>query len=111
MALITVDSLNDAIAEDGVVTLREAIQAANNDISVDGSVAGAGADEIQFAPGLTGTITLGGTALEITEALTLSGPGANNLTIDANGVSRVIDVTANVPLTVAGLQTGGWEEF
>ncbi|MDY6939088.1 MAG: choice-of-anchor Q domain-containing protein [Cyanobacteriota bacterium] len=108
MALITVDSLDDAIADDGEVTLREAIQAANNDISVDGSVAGAGADEIQFAPGLTGTITLEGTALEITEALTLSGPGANNLTINANGASRVIEVTANVPLTVDGLRiTGG----
>ena len=108
MALITVNSLDDEIAEDGVVTLREAILAANEDRSIDGSVAGAGADEIQFAPGLTGTITLGGTALEITEALTLSGPGANNLTIDANGASRAIDVTANVPLTVTGLRiTGG----
>ena len=50
MALITVNSLDDAIANDGVVTLREAILAANEDRSVDGPVAGAGADEIQFAP-------------------------------------------------------------
>ena len=111
MPRITVTSLEDTIANDGAVTLREAIIAANNNTSVDGSVAGSGADEIQFDPTVFAgvqTITLELGELEVTEDLTLTGLGANNLTIDANQMSRVINVTGDVPLTVAGLTlTGG----
>ena len=108
MATIIVDILDDNGNVDGQVTLREAIQAANTNLSVDGSEAGdPGADIIDLS-GLTGTITLGGTELTITEELTLMGPGDDDLTISANGMSRVINVTANVPLTVEGLTiTGG----
>ena len=50
--VLTVTSLVDTIADDGQVTLREALQAANTDTTVDG-VRGSGADTIQFAPSLT----------------------------------------------------------
>ncbi len=78
LATITVDSLDDNMLGDGDITLREAIHAANTDTSVDGSPAGSGADTIEFDPGLLlpGTITLGGTQLEITEDLTITGPGS-----------------------------------
>ena len=74
LAVITVDSLTDDVILDGNVTLREAVQAANADTSVDGSVAGSGADTINFSAALSGqTITLGGSELVITEALTVDG--------------------------------------
>src|SRR4051812_31500608 len=61
-ANIVVTDLGDVTATDEKVTLREAIQAAETDMSVDGSTAGAGADTITFAAALTAsadaTITL-----------------------------------------------------
>jgi len=73
LAVITVDSLDDNLIVNGEVTLREAIVAANTNVSVDGSAAGSvGADTILFDAALAGqTITLGGTELQITEALTI----------------------------------------
>ena len=80
------------IVTDGEISLREAIHAANTDASVDGSTAGSGADTIEFAPTLfnggPGTITLAAdfehnNQLNITEAVTINGPGADLLTIDA----------------------------
>lgn len=53
LSTITVTSLADNLTSDGQVTLREAIQAANSDSSVDGSTAGSGADTIVFDPSLT----------------------------------------------------------
>jgi CSLREA domain-containing protein len=97
-ATITVTSLADSTAVDAQVTLREAIQAANTDLSVDGSTAGSGADTIVFAPTLFAggdqTITLtqfdtgldtdefGPSALRIRSDVTIRGPaGENGLTI------------------------------
>ena len=84
MAIITVSTLINSVANDGQVSLREAIQAANTDSSVDGSAAGAGADTIVFADSLNGTVrldggdgpgsTVGGT-LSITDDLTIDGDG------------------------------------
>ncbi|HMF14970.1 MAG TPA: hypothetical protein VKE94_21790, partial [Gemmataceae bacterium] len=68
-ALLLVNSLADAPVNlsDAVVTLRDAIHAANNDLAVSpGGPTGGGADEIQFAGGLTGTITLNQGRLVIT---------------------------------------------
>src|SRR5260221_10096138 len=60
LSTITVTSLADNLTADGNVTLREALQAANTDASVDGSAAGqAGVQNvIVFQSGLSGTITL-----------------------------------------------------
>jgi hypothetical protein len=53
-ATITVTSLLDNTTTDGLVTLREAIKAANTNASVDGSTAGSSSasDEIGFSPSL-----------------------------------------------------------
>ena len=48
------DELADNEDADGEVSLREAIEAANTDTPVDGSVTGNGADLILFAPALAG---------------------------------------------------------
>ena len=111
LAVITVNTIADDLVVDGMVTLCEAIQAANTDASVDGSVAGSGADTIEFDGALSAqTITLGGTELEITEALTIDATAlAPNVTVDANQLSRIFNITAATgDFTLAGLTlTGG----
>ena len=116
LAVITVDSLADnVLASDGNVTLREAVQAANTDTSVDGSVAGSGADTINFSAALSGqTITLAGLELGITEALTIDATAlANDVTIDGDEQSRIFNITATSGdfqfngLTLTGGRTTG----
>lgn len=103
-AIITVTSAADNLTVDGQVTLREAIQAANTNLRVDGSTAGSGADTIQFAAGLAGqTITLGGTQLQITSPLTINGLGATQLSISGNNTSRIFEVSAGNSVTISGL--------
>ena len=81
LAVVTVTTLSDTVDfNDGVTSLREAIFATN--------LVG-GADTINFAPSLTAggpaTITLTQGELKITDDLTITGSGANLLTIDASG--------------------------
>src|SRR3954471_19727756 len=81
LAVVTVDTLADTVDfNDGHTSLREAIFATN---------LVAGADTINFAPSLTAngpaTILLTQGELKITDALTINGPGASVLTIDASG--------------------------
>jgi len=111
LAVITVTSSADDQVVNDMVTLREAIQAANTDASVDGSAPGSGADTINFAAALFDqTITLGGTDLEISEAVTIDATAlAANLRVDGNLQSRIFDITATTDnFTLAGLTlTGG----
>ncbi len=80
-----VTSTADTIdANDGVITLREAINAAN---------AKAGADTISFNLGSGAhTITLTNGQLHILDHLTINGSGAANLTISGNQASRVFQI-------------------
>ncbi|MDQ3812430.1 MAG: CSLREA domain-containing protein, partial [Armatimonadota bacterium] len=83
----------------GDCTLREAIAA-----SIDN-------DSINFAAGLNGaTIALSGTELGIARNLTIIGPNAG-LTIDANHLSRIFNVSAGTVrlsnLTIAGGRVDG----
>ena len=105
LSAITVTSDADTIADDGEVTLREAIQAANTNESVDGSAAGS-ADEIDvisFADGISSIVLTGG-QFEISESVTISGPEVR-VTLDADQGSRHFAVTAEqVDFTVENLQ-------
>ncbi len=68
---------------DGDLSLREAIELTNlNPV----------ADEIVFSPQLTGTLTLGGSAITIEDTVTITGPGSDVITIDANGQSRIFRI-------------------
>jgi hypothetical protein len=69
----------------GQCTLRDAIQAANTDLAVQGCAAGSGADVITFA--VTGTILLA-SQINIYSNITITGPGAANLTITPSGGSN-----------------------
>jgi hypothetical protein len=81
LAVVSVTTLDDTVDfNDGVTSLREAIFATN--------LVG-GADTIQFAAALTSggpaTLILTQGELKITDALSIIGPGADRLTIDASG--------------------------
>jgi hypothetical protein len=82
---------------DGVVTLREAVCAANNN---------PGADLISFS--INGTFILTGAAnednggsgdLDVKQSLTLQGNGAANTIIDGSSIERIFDVFPSAPIT------------
>lgn len=108
LATFTVSNLNDA----GTGSLREAILLAN---------ANGEADSIDFL--VTGTIDLESQLPAITENLTIMGPGASQLTLDAgNGIDKIFstldgyrifeiddgDVNNEIEVSIEGLTiTGG----
>ena len=101
LATFVVDSLADNTANDEFTTLREAVIMANNT---------PGADRIAFAPSLAGgTIAITQTNAErrsmyILDDLTIEGPGAEQLTIDAAPIpGRIFFAAEDVSLEVQGL--------
>ena len=125
MAIITVTTLDDSLAVDGDVSLREALQAANTDTSVDGSTTGSGADTIVFDPGLAignnpgvddGQLVLDSgvlSELSITSDVTIDGDTDSDdvadIAIDAAGNSRVFLFTGGTSTLDALVLTGGDE--
>lgn len=109
-ATITVTTLQDGSVP-GECSLRDAISSANDNAAHAGCAAGdPGHDDIVFADGVTGTISLTGGQLETLEEASITGPGATDLTIDAQGQSRVFHCTNDESTTtrLAGLTlTGG----
>lgn len=104
LASFLVTTTADVIdSNDAVTSLREAIVAANGAI---------GADTIEFDPGVFDfgsriELTLG--QFEITEGLTISGPGDHPLQIDGGGNSRIFNFFSSADdLTLEGVSiTGG----
>lgn len=122
LATLMVNSLADnSIAGNGLVTLREAIFAANNDSTTDLGAAGSGADTIVFDPSLTaggdqtltvsviGDTTAGPSAFGISSAVTIIGPTGNNgLTLSGAGTTqRLFYVAAAGNLTLDSLTLAG----
>src|SRR5690349_5791347 len=90
LAVLTVNSLEDnTISGDNLVTLREAILAANQDLVTDLGAQASGKDEIRFNANLFSsgpkTILLSHGEIVINSELKLTGPGSQLLTIDASG--------------------------
>ena len=91
----TVSNLADA----GDGSLRQAVLDAN---------ALSGADTIQFANGLQGTIALTGGQLNITDHLAIDGPGAGLLAVSGNHQSRVFNISGGAAVAIDDLTiTGG----
>ena len=60
-------------------------------------------DAITFAPALSGTIYLANGTLTIANSLTISGPGANQLTISGANAATVFTIDPNVTVSISGL--------
>ncbi|MFM8725375.1 MAG: hypothetical protein ACKON9_09630, partial [Planctomycetaceae bacterium] len=113
-ATITVTSLDDNLIADGFITLREAIQAANTNKAVDGSMAGSvGEDTIVFAPGLDtsagliASLAMSGEQFTISESLKITGNGSLKTVIDASSSSRIFFVSSgSLTLEKLTLQNG-----
>src|SRR4051794_3599972 len=89
MATFTVTTATDAVADDGQLSLREAIAQAD---------ASAGPDTIRFAPDLEGsTLRLAGGPLVLSGGVTVDGDAdtsGDRVTLDAHGASRVLEIAA-----------------
>jgi hypothetical protein len=80
------------LLDSGAGSLRAAVAAAN---------ANPGPDEIDFA--VTGAIPLTSGQLDITESLTINGPGESALTVSGEGVSRVFAIAGTPTVLIANL--------
>lgn len=115
LATITVTSLADNLLVNGQVTLREAILAAQLNVSVDGSTAGSsvGGDIIKFADNLNGPVKLleindddtGLSSLVIRSEITIQGNAAGiTISRDTSALEmRLFLVTAGGNLTLDSL--------
>jgi len=86
-------------ADSGSGSLRQAVLDAN---------AAAGADIVD-ATGVTGVITLTSGQIDISDDVTINGPGAENLTVSGNDDSRIFDIdsaAANVTIDALTLTDG-----
>ncbi len=90
-ATITVTSTTD----DNIgCTLREAVVSANADLAAGGCQAGNGADTIVFdATLLPATITLQSNPITISSAVTVQGPGPDQLTVSGANTIQLLQVT------------------
>ncbi|MHB1422721.1 MAG: choice-of-anchor Q domain-containing protein, partial [Gemmataceae bacterium] len=118
-ATLTVNNLGDTVSGlTPTLDLREAIQLVNtggtatdasgNSLSAAKASQISGTfgvnDTIQFNAELNGqTITLSGTALEISKSVSIVGLGAGNLAISGNNQSRVFTVDAGAQVSFAAL--------
>ena len=93
-AAFTVTTLHDS----GPGSLRQAITDAN---------AAVGADTIDFQHGLHGTIKLSSDLPAITDAVTISGPGATKLIVNGH-LHQIIAIAAtNADITISGVTLSG----
>ncbi|MGD9126967.1 MAG: right-handed parallel beta-helix repeat-containing protein [Planctomycetia bacterium] len=101
LIVTTLEDETDFAIDD--VSLREALYFAN---------LRPGSDTIGFDPSLSGSIMLDGTELGIADDVTIEGIGAESITIDADGDSRVFYITNDITVQISDLTiTGGDEEF
>lgn len=100
-----VDSLENIVdPNDGVLTFREAFEAANRNIQVGNAEAGSftETDVIRFAEGLSGTITLNGKTLTVHDSLTITGSGMELLNFDAENQSQVFKTVGRIGVNLSG---------
>ena len=107
---ITVNSTADIVADDNMITLREALLSANNDTPPPNSDvrSGSGPDVITFDPSVFSTpqmIKLTSPLPEITTSIMIEGPQVGSLTIqrDTGGDFRIFTVRETGNLTLSDL--------
>ncbi|NES94124.1 MAG: DUF4347 domain-containing protein [Desertifilum sp. SIO1I2] len=105
LATLRVNSLLDnTTPNDGLVTLREAILAANSDTTTDLGDTGTGNDTIIFEiPGIAPyTLTLT-SSINITSNLQINGLGEDNLIISGNNATQIFNIGNNSTVTLRDL--------
>jgi hypothetical protein len=103
-ATITVETIDDVSATD--CTLRDAIGSANDNAATGACTAGEPSptvDEIDFSLPGGSTITLGSTLPDIASDMSVSGPGASQLTISGNDAEQVLIVSQGATASISGL--------
>ena len=104
---VVVTSVADNRDIDGVITLREALEAANSNSPVGDAPAGSAEtpDLIIFnlSDGYPATIRLTQGYLSITDDVLIQGPGSDMLTVDAEGGSRILYLAADTEATLSGI--------
>ena len=92
------DSFCDAAGVGDGCSLREAVFAANSNADFSA---------ITFAPGVAGTITLGGSQIEINSDLSITGPttsGTPSITVSGNNQSTVFFVSSSFTVALTALK-------
>jgi CSLREA domain-containing protein len=99
-----VNTTADSVAADGLLSLREAVQAANSNAAVGDAPAGSTVgDVIRFAGSLhRSTINLTQGEMVINDDLQFRG-GTLGITLDAGGNSRLLNVTSSEFVSISGL--------
>lgn len=104
------EMLEDRLTPSGntwmVTTITDSLSATANDGSLRGEIlqADTTGDTIKFAPSLNGqTIKLAGSEILLDKSLTITGPGANLLTISGDNASRVLEITYGNTVSISGL--------
>jgi CSLREA domain-containing protein len=109
-AVITVNTFDDEVADDGNCSLREAIRAANLDMPVDACPAGTGTDSIYLPTGAY-TLSIAGAGedmgmtgdLDIRSDMNISGSGEGATIVDGGGLDRVFHVVGTYQVMIANL--------
>jgi len=93
----------DTIADDGETSLREAIRFANVALGPDTITFSNGAGgSVNFHDATAETITLTLGEIDICGALTITGPGAEKLSVSGGDASRIFDIFED-DVTITGL--------
>src|SRR4051794_2068592 len=87
--IVTVTNALDDVANPPAGSFRRAISDAQS------------GDTIDFAPAVSGTITLAGAELALAKNLTIIGHGADALAISGNQASRIFRVPSGVTVTIS----------
>ncbi len=101
-----VNTTKDVVANDGLLSLREAIQASNNNATVTDATRGSETgDTITFAASLAGaTIKLTNGRLTITDDLIIAGDAANPITIDAGSQSQHFSSLSEQDISISNVR-------
>ncbi len=82
--LLATFTVTDLSLDSGPGSLRQAI--------LDANAGGDPVDDIVFADGLTGTVTLTSGEIPITSSLNITGPGAEAISVSGNNNSRIFNI-------------------
>ncbi|RYG65654.1 hypothetical protein EON80_16960 [bacterium] len=95
---LTVNTVNDVVADDGVTSLREAIAQANRTPEGSNPV-------IRFQNNLVGTVKLASGEFTLSKSVSIMGPnvGSIGITLDAGGASRLFAIKSGVKVNLSFL--------